>query len=454
MEKQDRQEARASGGRRSLLSLRDIEREAVRFRGCRLRREMLTGEKYYAGKHDILHRRRMAIGEGGEMQEISNLPNNRLVDNQYRKLVCQKTDYLLGKPMLFRGVSEEYGCYLVEIFGEREQRLLHSALKRALNQGICYLMPGYDRAGRFCLRCFNGYELCPGWRDGAHSAMDYAIRLYTSVEVIDGREKRKERVEYFDRGGIWRYILEGDRLKADEPAYQPYLWLDGREATWERLPIIALKRDAEETPLIGCVKGLQDSLNTLISDFQNAMEEDARNTIMILVNYDGENLGEFRRNLATYGAVKVRSSDGSAGDVRTLQVEVNAENHKAIIDIFRRAIVENGMGVDARDERFGNSPNQMNIRSMYTDLDLDASEMEAELRGAIRELLWFVNCHLYNLGRGSFFGEHAQIVFRRSLPVNESEMIDNIIKSRGLVSDEALLARHPYAAEQAGLSLI
>lgn len=445
MEKQGLEKA---DGRRSLLSMRDIEREAVRFRGSRARRTMLTGERYFAGEHDILRRRRMAIGEGGEMQEVSNLPNNRLVDNQYRKLVCQKANYVIGKPIIFRGISGEYGRYLAEVFGMEEQLLMRNALKRALNQGVCYLMPGYDAAGRFYLRRFNGYEICPGWRDGAHSTMDYAIRLYTAVEVIDGREKRTERVEYFDRGGIWRYILEGDRLKMDEPAYLPYLRVDGCEALWERLPIIALKRDADETPLIGCVKGLQDSLNTLISDFQNAMEEDARNTIMILVNYDGENLGEFRRNLATYGAVKVRSSDGSAGDVRTLQVEVNAENHKAIIDIFRRAIVENGMGVDARDERFGNSPNQMNIRSMYTDLDLDANETESELHGTMDALIWFANCHLYNTGRGDFFGEHARAVFRRSLPVNEGELIDNIIKSRGLVDDRILLARHPYMAEQ------
>ena len=36
------------------------------------------------------------------------------------------------------------------------------------------------------------------------------------------------------------------------------------------------------------------------------MQEDARNTILILKNYDGQDLGEFRHNLATFGAVKVR----------------------------------------------------------------------------------------------------------------------------------------------------
>ena len=65
---------------------------------------------------------------------------------------------------------------------------------------------------------------------------------------------------------------------------------------------------------------MQDGLNTILSNFQNNMEEDARNTILVLVNYDGENLAEFRKNLATYGAVKVKTVDGAAGDLKTLQV--------------------------------------------------------------------------------------------------------------------------------------
>ena len=48
------------------------------------------------------------------------------------------------------------------------------------------------------------------------------------------------------------------------------------------------------------------------------MEEDPRNTILVLKNYDGENLGEFRQNLSTYGAVKVRTIDGAMGGVETL----------------------------------------------------------------------------------------------------------------------------------------
>ena len=84
------------------------------------------------------------------------------------------------------------------------------------------------------------------------------------------------------------------------------------------------------------MKTLQDGINTMISDFENNMQEDARNTILVLKNYDGENLGEFRHNLSTYGAVKVREDGG----VETLQVEINAENYKGILELLKKSLIE------------------------------------------------------------------------------------------------------------------
>ena len=96
-------------------------------------------------------------------------------------------------------------------------------------------------------------------------------------------------------------------------------------------------------------------------------------------NYDGTNLGEFRKNLATFGAVKVLYDGETKGGVETLEISVNAENYKAILEIFKKALIENGMGYDAKDDRLAGNPNQMNIQSMYSDIDLDANDMETEL---------------------------------------------------------------------------
>lgn len=62
------------------------------------RKLMLDGERYYRNYHDILERKRMLVGEGGVLQEVKNIANNRLVHGFVRKLVDQKIGYLLSLP--------------------------------------------------------------------------------------------------------------------------------------------------------------------------------------------------------------------------------------------------------------------------------------------------------------------------------------------------------------------
>jgi len=53
------------------------------------RQEMLAGERYYQGKHDILGRKKTVVGPGGRLEECKHLKNSRVVDNQYAPMtVC------------------------------------------------------------------------------------------------------------------------------------------------------------------------------------------------------------------------------------------------------------------------------------------------------------------------------------------------------------------------------
>lgn len=76
-----------TSGANSTMTLEEIIQEDIKdWKSSQVRRLMLEGQKYYKGDTDILNRKRMAIGEGGELQEIKNLANNKLVHNFVRKL--------------------------------------------------------------------------------------------------------------------------------------------------------------------------------------------------------------------------------------------------------------------------------------------------------------------------------------------------------------------------------
>ena len=407
---------------------------------------MIDGENYYRGQHDILHRNRMMIGQDGKLTKVDNLPNNRIVDNQYKKMVNQKVNYLLGQPISVQTDNEQYAKTVKLFFDKAFLRLIRNVGRDSMNGGIGWLFCYYNENGDFAFKRLKPYEVIAGWKDEEHTTLDYAIRIYEVIDYEGKNEKVVQKVEVYHATGISRFTLDGSRLKPE--GQDPYFTVisgDLVEAfNWSQIPLIPFKVNTDEIPLIRNVKSLQDGLNLILSNFQNNMEEDTRNTILVLVNYDGENLAEFRKNLANFGAVKLKTVDGAAGDLRTLQVEVNAENYQAIIQIFKKAIIENAMGYDAKDDRMGGNANQMNILSMYSDIDLDANEMETEYQASFDQLLFFINLHLANTGRGDFENELIDVIFNRDMLISESETITNIQQSVGILSEETIVANHPW----------
>ena len=436
------------GARRIMTPSELISREIINFKTSKKWKWMIDGSDYYNGKHAILNKRRTSIGEGGAVENITNLPNSIEIDNQYKKMVKQKTNYLCGKPFSIKGENSQYVDILnAEYFNRCFFRQLKNITKDALNCGIGWLYCYYDETGKFSFKKFRPYECIPGWRDVDHTQLEYMIRFY-DVQAFNGlNEEIITKVEYYTLSGCDYFQYHDGQLLPSAPYHTDYLSINGVTYNWTKMPFVAFKYNDDELPLIVNCKSLQDGLNRIISNFEDNMREDMRNTIMVLVNYDGENLGEFRRNLATYGAVKVRSTDGVQGDVKTLQVEVNADNYKSIIDIFKKAIIENCMGYDAKDDRLGGTPNEMNIRSMYNDIDLDASDMETEYQAALEELMYFINLHLLNTGRGNFMDEKIDIIFNTDMTMDEGTTIDNIQKSVGILSTETLIANHPWVTD-------
>lgn len=429
--------------------LQILEWELRRWLGSAERERMLVGQAYFEGRQDILRTPRQVIGRGGQPETVRNLPDNRLVNNQYGKLVNQKADYMLGQPISWEVDSTAFDAALKRVFDRRFMRQLKRLGKDCYNHGIAWLYPYINGEGRLVFRRFPGYEILPLWRDSEHSVLEAALRFFMVENWTDGSMRPEYRVEVFDLNGIHQFIWEQERLRpldACHHAYMLHYLPDGgfERVNWSRVPLIPFKLNEREQPLIMRVKGLQDALNTMLSHFQNALQEDAHNTVLVIKNYDGTDLDEFRHNLAAYGAVKVKTVDGAGGGIDTLSIKVDAANYQAIIEILKNAIVENGMGYDAKMDKGYRAANELNIKSMYSDITLDANDLETEWQGAFEDLLWFVKRYLLNTGQGDFLDCAWRLIFNRDIMVDEGEVIDNCRKSVGIISDDAIIAQHPW----------
>lgn len=440
-----------AGANKIISNVKLLENEINKFKSSDKREWMLTGDAYYEGRQDILKRERKVIGKGGRLENAHNLPNNKILDNQYARIVDQKVNYQLGKPITLESENKQYLKALEGIFNRRFHRTLKAVGQDAVNGGIGWLYPYYNEQGEFAIKRFPPHQIIPFWRDSEQTIVDFAIRIYTTTEYEGDKEVVKEKAEVYSTQGVDYYEYFNGQLKPDVTTEtQPYITIsDGEQeqgVNWQHVPLIPFKFNSKEIPLIMRIKSLQDGINIMLSDFENNMQEDARNTILVLHNYDGQNLQEFRRNLSELGVVKVRSADGSKGGVETLTVEVNSDNYKSILSVFKKALIENGRGYDTKDERMSNNPNQMNIQSMYSDIELDANGIETEFQASFEELLWFINQHLANTGQGDFEGEKLEVTFNRDILINEKEVVEVLEKSSYL-SEETKIAQHPYVKD-------
>ena len=434
-----------------LIDIAFLEHEIKAWLTGRTRRLQRKSEAYYAGEHDIKKRKRQVIGESGALEEAKHLPNNRIVDNQFAIHVDKKKNYLLGKPVTFDTDDKAYGAILAKIFGPQFLYKLDGVGHGAYVQGKHWMFPYIRADGEMDFMTFPASEILPFWTDADHTELDCAVRFYTVLEYEEnGDKKNVHKVEVFHGGGIQRFLWDGDSLKPDyDMPTEPYFTVkNGSEDTqgynWDRIPLVAFKANRLEQPILCRVKCLQDAYNTILSDFANEQQDSPHKTIFVIKNAMGEELGKLRKNLNTWGIIKTGTFEGGETGADTLTVEVNAENYKVILDCLKRSIIENMRSFDAKDERMSNNPNQMNIQSIYSEIDIDANGTVTAFQAAFDQLLWFVNMYLKNKGAGDFTDKSVKVIFNRDILINETEVIKNCTESRGTLSNESILKQHPW----------
>ncbi|WP_337033213.1 phage portal protein [Paenibacillus illinoisensis] len=419
---------------------------------------MLEGQAYYRNQTKILEHKRMVIGEGGALQEATNLANNKLVHGFIRKLVDQKTGYLLSKPFSIQTDGPDaYKDYLHDIFGKQFQRQLKNLGKESINKGIGWLQVYYDENGELSFKIIPSEEIVPLWKDNAHTELDAIVRFYKQERYEAKKKVTVTIIEFWDTNGVLRFTQDdvgtSERVVDGVPSYhfavvKPGSDENGAETlveegmNWEKVPFIPFKYNDEEMPLVEMLKSLVDDYDSRFSDNSNNLE-DLPNSLFVVKNYDGADLGEMRRNMTQYRSIKVSNEGG----VETISLEINTEAFTTHMDRLRKAIYEFGRGVDTQADKFGNSPSGIALRFLYSDLDMDANIIETEFQASLEQLLWFVDQHLYNTTGVDYSDIDVTFLFNRDIVINETEAINNVKNSIGILSDETNIANHPWTGD-------
>ena len=441
-----------------VTDLRFCELELASWISGPMRKKQLEAEKYYRGIQDIFKKKRTLIDSKGNEHLLKNLPNNKVVNNMYAKLVDQITNFEMGQPIAFdtdlsRTTGQELAKQLSLIFGKQTLRTLKKVTRHAVNEGISWLYLWPDKEnGTLGFSLFPAYEILPEWADDEHKELDCAMRYYTTSDYDEyGVKKETEHVEVFDGNGVHRFLYKDGSLTPDgDTPTMPYLQVKVGQNyegyNWIKCPLVPFRRsDLEETLLSKC-KELVDALNLMLSVLLDALQENAQGIRLVIKNYDGTDLDSFIHNMVSTNIILVHSTPEGDGGVETLEIGVTIENYKFVLDALKKAIVENCGGFDAKDDRLGNSPNQMNIASMYSDMEITANDLESEFSASFEQVMWFVKQWIKQTGgvKVDESDEKADVIFNRDMMINEKEVIECCSNSEGMISSETIMKMHPW----------
>lgn len=406
-----------------------------------LREKMQTGIDYYNYIQAIDDKKRAVIGKNGKLVEVRNLPNTIIKDNEYSRALDQKRSYVLSKrPNIgMSDSSDNVPCvtYADQFIDNRFMRTLNKIVTDSYNCGIGWMFV-YTDGKEVNYKKLDPRDIIPEWSDDSHESLDGVIRFVNQKEYENNAIITKNYIYLYTVNWIKVFEQKGGKLQFKRE--EQYLEKEGSFYSYKKLPFIYFKQP-NELLLIDRVRCLQDALNLLLSNYADNMFENPMNSILVLKNYEGEDLGEFREKLAQYSAVKVRTADGSQGGVDTLEVNVNGENYKVIIELIKKAIAHNARSLYLDNDRTSTAPNTLNIKSMYSDMELDANDLELELAASFEYLFSWI-CEIVKIDFSKL-----EFTFKRNIMVNDESTVEMIRNSVGILSDETLINAHPFVTD-------
>ncbi len=398
-------------------------------------------EMYYRNKTDILFKE----VKHDEEKNIRNA-DNRVCSSFYSLLVNQKASYIFTAPPLFDVGSKDVNKIIAEVLGDAYAKKCKDLCINASNTGIAWVHY-WVNDNEFKWAPVGSQQIIPIYNNDLDKKLLSILRCYDEIdentgttlyiyEVWNDKEcvafKREanadfEKITYYNKFEICN-TLTGNKE-----------FTNVYKHNFGRVPFIAFANNNINMSDLENIKGLIDTYDKVYSGFVNDLE-DIQEIIFILTGYEGEDLGEFLGNLKKYKTVKLDSDIDAKGDLRTLTIDIPVEAREKLLTMTRKAIFEQGQGVDPDPGNFGNASG-VALQYLYSLLELKAGLLETEFRLGLSELVRAI-CDY----KGVTCSNIVQTWTRTSIR-NDVELSEIARNSKGIISDSTIIKNHPWVED-------
>lgn len=397
---------------------------------------------YYRNETDIM------FPPQKEEQEKKEKPlrnaDNRIPFNFHGLLVNQKASYMFAAPPIFDLGNKDANKKLTQFLGDKYPKVCKDLCIEASNCTVAWLHVWKDGKGAWKYAVVPAEQIIPVWTSDLEKELSGVFRSYQSIDEETG--DRYTVYEYWNDKECTAYRLKaGDELDQLIP-YQMFLvdpelceYSDCYQHGVGEVPFFPFFNNNIDTDDLKNIKPLIDTYCKVFSGFVNDLE-DIQEVIFVLTNYGGEDLGQFLRDLKDYKAIQIESDgDGDHSGVSTLTIELPVEAREKLLEITRKCIFEQGMGIDPDPQNFGNSSG-VALQFLYSLLEQKAGLQETEFRLGFGRFIRCI-CRLQEIKIKD--GTIVQTWTRTSVK-NDQELSQIASQSKGIISDETIVSHHPW----------
>lgn len=415
-------------------------------------------ERYYENENDITFNKSPSNeSAASKTSDVAGLrsADNRVSHNWHQLLVDQKVSYALTYPPTFDVDDETLNKEISAIIGSDDDFAKESKdlAIHASNTGKGWLHYWVDEQTRkFDFASVDSKQVIPIYNGKLKSRLVGLIRSYVELDEEDLKEYTVYEYWTDDTLRVSRKL----KTSSDFDTLQPHNVFnvvdistgDVEGSTNEykhglsEIPFIEFPNNSLKKGDLHRYKSLIDIYDKVFSGFVNDVE-DMQEIILVLTNYGGTDLKEFKDDLKKFKAIKV-NSDGSGDDsgVDKLEIEIPVEARKVILEMTKEQIFVSGQGVNPNQE-LSTSVSGVALKQIYSLLELRTSMMESEFRIGYSKL---VKAILRFLGKEPDDYQVKQTWTRTKIDndLEQSQVIRNLAP---FTSDENLAKSNPIVED-------
>lgn len=403
-------------------------------------------ERYAHCKNDIEKKTR-----GASKTDFFKKANHKISSRFFPMILMQKSSYLFGTPVEIDVGDETINAEIKEILGPQWGKNLKRLCDVVSMWGDGWIQYWINEAGEFKYGVIDhSEEVMSVWGGTLDEQLLLAVKQTINwVDPYTGEAYNLYEVWTDTECSFYMHESTGD-IDELRPELRPLNFDVSTESfdntmnnEFGEVPFVYFRNNSMKTNDLDGIKGEIDSFDEAASSLADDIA-DCDQILFILSNAGGQDAEEFWNNVNEDKLIKI-VNDPMDGDAKSglelLTVEPPIAAKKLAMEMAKDNIFNLGGCVNPTPEILGSTSGEA-LKHLYNILELKAMQLEDDFRLGINRL---VKAILHYLGYELPPGQEIKQTWKRTRINNDTEIINNLVNSGDMLSQETKVKMHPYA---------